>query len=448
MPYTPITADSLAAATNDRLRVYGAQIVRDMKYGAELVKHIRVITGTMPGDGQMVLPSHQLSELVQGFQSGFLPKGKNAFNAEVVNVNRMMVDHSFVAQDYYEEWVNHLEQLRAQGQNVNAENYPLTAYIIDALKEQVIDDEETKINVTGQFKARTVDKVQQAKYGTDGFYTVFKKLVKTSAIIPVVENTFAWTKSGVYDFVGEFTELLEERYQMRQMKVLCSQKLRRLYNGSIKDDYSLSIEERKKNDLRNEFPIYVEDSNLELVGNIGMAGKKIVIASPMSNMYKVVSQMMNPLTAKVPFKAVNVSGDWGHGFGFAFGKMVFAAGEIIEAPTIKAITPLTATAATIKIHEVPEATGYRLDIATDANFATLVKNNVAFASITPVSEDITISDGNTSYEFVVSSASQPGLTTATPYFARVRAELTVASGDNAGKKYTSANSATFTFTTP
>lgn len=448
MPYTPIASDSLSSAINDRLRVYGPEIVRDMKYGAELVKHIRVITGTMPGDGQMVLPSHQLTEMVQGFQPGFLPKGKNAFGAEVVNVNRMMVDHSFTAQDYYEDWINHLAQLRAQGNNVTSESYPLTAYIIDAIKEQVIDDEETKINVTGQYKARTADKVQQAKYGTDGFYTVFKQLVKKSSVIPVLADTFAWTKTGVYDFVGEFTELLEERYQMKQMKVLCSQKLRRLYNGSIKDDYVLSLQERKDNDLRNAFPVYVEDSNLELVGNIGMTGKKIILASPMQNMYKVVSQLTNPLTAKSPYKAVNVSGDWGHGFGFAFGKLVFAAGEIIEAPVIKAMTSITATAAKAQIFEVPEATGYRLDIASNADFSTLVKTNVAFASITPVSGDITAADGNTTYEFTVESASQTGLTTATTYYCRVRAELTVASGENAGTKYTSANSATFTFTTP
>jgi hypothetical protein len=449
MPFEPISVSELTDFTNNKLRTYHPQIMQAIKYGSELSQHLTVITAPQ-GDGEYALPNANISSVLQGFQKAFLPKGKVSFEAEKVDIQRVMLDHSFVPQDYYALWINHLEEVsRASGTTLTPAQYPLQQYIIDMAMKQAAEDEETLINIRGVYKARTANKVGKAEYSTNGVYTVLKKLIKQGKVKPVLVDSINMNdETEVYAFANDVAELVNNRYKMKEMKMFTPINFRRNYWRKVKDAYAFSIAERNQYDLRKNLPVFVDDTNIEVVGNVGMDDLKTVIITPKSNVFKVMGQYMTPLTAKSPYKSVDLSGDWGLGFGFALPEAVFVAGEIIEAPEIKEINTITATTARVKIRPVPYATAYRVDIDNNSDFSSPVVDNVAFSSIVEVSEDITIEDGNTSYEFTINSQALGTLTTATEYFVRVRAVMAVDAGTPyEGDVYTSANSAVVSFTT-
>lgn len=440
MAYQSLDFTDLPAAVNKYLNKNYPQFMRVLKYGDDVSQHITTVTSV---DGYYTIPRATIGELIQGFQKAFVAKGKINFIPESIFVRRSMVDYPFLAQDHYDKWYSKLDRSTDTDRPLTPQTYPFAQYIVELLQEQMIDDETVKVAFKGNYKPIVADVPQQSKFASEGIYTCVKRLIKEGKIIPIFVGTF--DASNILDFTTDFFNKINELYQMKAMKCFTSIANRRLYNKEFKDTYADSNAERTGLDLRNNRPIFLEDSNTEIVGFGGMAGLKTLIVTPQTNVVKVVSQFMTPFQAKMPFKEILFMGDYGRAYGIGMPEVCFVGGEIIEPPAAAPVaSSVTATGMTITIDEVPGATGYEYDISTSSTFASFVTQNTDFGAITVNAVDVTAYDGSTVKEYRVSRAIT-GLTTATPYYVRVRAKITVDAGTpNAGTVYKSQNSAVLT----
>ena len=100
----------------------------------------------------------------------------------------------------------------------------------------------------------------------------------------------------------------------------------------------------------------------------------------------------------------------------------------VSAPTSTVATAIAATTATVNWTTVAEATSYRVDVSTASDFSTFVSGY----------EDLAVSSEQNNLDVT-------GLTTATTYYYRVRAELQ--EGGASGTLFTSESSNTVSFTT-
>lgn len=435
-----IDHSQLAPAVDEYLKQMHPVIKRKLLYNGESAQYLTAIPAAHDGDYEIV--SARNTEMFQQFATEFTKKGKLEYTGDKIAIQRGKVDYAYSPQNYYDLLIQEIAKMASEneieGQPVNWEflfsQNPLDAYVAKQLVSGVLEDIEKITLWNGQYKAPQAGVAGRAKYVVDGLYTMLKKHVKSGRIVPVLAGTF--TDNTLVDFIDDFLDQIDELYQNVAMPMMMSHKLQRLYRRKYAGDFADSAQERRG--IMNERRTLLEGSGCYTQGAFGLSGKNILIATPTTNMAKVVSPNTNA-QVQANRREHEFLMDIGFGLDFLYKEIVFVAGEMIEAPTLRPVTSIATTSAVINIEEVAEATGYEVERATNPDFTG--STVVQFASPSATLTNITLDDTPT-YVYNCSQA-LTGLTTGTTYYYRVRAKMLSVTGTT----YVSGNSKVGTFTT-
>ena len=406
-------------------------IVRKMLFGDQLSEFMTVVPNV---EGAYTIPSAIISSLLQGYQTGLTAKGKATVTPNILVTERQKVDFPYDPIDYYDLYISAINK-----QGLTASQHPFELWMVNYIVEKWIEDFELNAAI-GTKKTITEGVPSQAKHSLTGYYTIIKQKIKKGTVIPVKTGT--WTASTILEYTEDFIDLIDEVYQYKSMNLLMSIKDSRAYSKDYRTEFGVNAGIPTSQEVIKN----VYDSGTTVRGTIAQKGLNFMLATPPENFFKTVSRRNpRPLESQKIGRQHWFLHDAGQAMGFALDAMIFFAGQPIEAATALAAADIATTTASAKWEEVTEATGYRLDVSTDADFSTFVGvyENKAIDLSSLAKESITLLDGTVSEQYVLSD-SITGLTTGTTYYYRVRAELQV---EGSATIYTSDNSNVIEFET-
>lgn len=431
-----VNFDAFPQSFDNYVATFYQEIAEKMRFGDRVSQFFT----TYESDGVFKIPNSVTEAVLQNYQTPATPKGNVTISPVIIKTDDVKLNFPYDPDTFYKEWVSHIQRGR-----ITPETHPLERFILDKVIKRWISDVEAT-SAKGNTKPIVANVASQAKHAFTGFYTVVKRLIKSGAIVPVKATVDAsaapaWTADTILEYVEDFSDSIEEVYQNVEMPLLMSKKNRRLYTKDYRAEFGTGTNLADASVVVNE----VFDTGMYAEWVHALSGLNFMMATPIENGIKTVStKNRRQVRVQREYQEEWIFASMGFGFGFVLPEIVFVAGEMIEAPTAVDAADILATSATAKWNEVPEATGYRLDVSTAADFSSFVSGfeNKAIDLSSLTAETVTIG-GTETREYRLSD-SITGLTTATQYYYRVRAEMQT---DDLATTYTSQHSNVITFTT-
>ena len=259
-----------------------------------------------------------ISNLVQGFQKAYTPKGVATFTPLTLVQRRHKFDLEFYPDDIFESWIGFLA-----AEDKDRKVWPITRYIIDELViPKVNENRELFLIGKGVYAAPVNGVAQNTGKSMDGFCTILEKEynnIDTKVNFFDGGETGPLDKENVVEFVEEFVDWISELYQGIAMNIFVSPTMYRAYRRKYRDTYG------SDNDFKGETNI-VLDSNKKLVALPSMAGKEILFATPKENFIRLINANdgASNIAVESDVRKIIVFADWHEAVGFSMGEAVFA----------------------------------------------------------------------------------------------------------------------------
>lgn len=315
-----LTIDGLAelrAGLGSYIKRNQKEILRGLIQKIESTKHMTTIPSAIT---QYRAAQASIDSLVQGFQKGWTPKGTPKFTPIIIQNRRHKIDVTIDPDDIVEEWIGWLAD-----EGKKRSEWPITKYIIENLVlPRVASDRELLVLSKGVYEPPVEGEAQETGKSVDGYLTVLQKEkanvntgvnfmnIETGAGVP--------SNSNIVDYTEEFTDKIAFLYQHINMAIFMSPELKRAH---MRKDRALH-----GNDPSFKGPDYnVYGTNQKIVALPGMAGSKIIFATPKNNFVHLINKNKgaNRLFMDDDIRTVRLWADWWEAPGFKMGEAVFAA---------------------------------------------------------------------------------------------------------------------------
>jgi hypothetical protein len=259
-----------------------------------------------------------ISNLVQGFQKAYTPKGNSTFTPLTLVQRRHKFDHEFYPDDVAESWVGFLID-----ETKDRKDWPITKYMIDELiVPKILENRELILIGKGQYAAPTPGVAQNTGRSMDGFCTLLEREAKD---IDTKVNFFDGGETGpldkenVVEFIEEFVDYISEMYQGIAMNVFVSPSWYRAYRRKYRETYGQNMDFKGETDI-------VLDTNKKLVALPSMTGKDIVFCTPKENFIRLINANDGASNINIDsdVRKIILFADWYESVGFAMGEAVFA----------------------------------------------------------------------------------------------------------------------------
>jgi len=257
-----------------------------------------------------------ITDLVQGFQKGWTPKGKATFTPLTIPHRRHKIDLEFYPDEIVGSWLGFLA-----AENTKREVWPITRYIREKLiMDKVAQNRELKNYGIGVFEEVEDGVAQEVGKSMDGFCTTLeaRKAAGTSLINFIDLDPL--TTTNIYDQVEEFADGIAEIYQSIPMDVHLSKKWFRAYLRRRRD---LHGGDTNYDGMTN---FVIEGTNLTLSPLPSMAGKDILFCTPKENFIWLtkVNDGASALNIETSKRQIFIFADWHENVGFGIEEAIFA----------------------------------------------------------------------------------------------------------------------------
>ena len=256
-----------------------------------------------------------ISDLVQGFQEGWTPKGKAAFTPVEIMQRRHKIDLSFYPDEIMDSWLGFLGD-----ESIDRKAWPISKYIIEQLIiPKVADNRELALIGKGTYVAPVEGTAQALGLSIDGFVTILKhKHTAGNSNINFI-NLAALTVDNIFDQLESFGDQVGDLYKDMSMNIFLSRKWFSAYH-------------RKRRDLHGTDNNYdgmktiLEGTNLTLTPLPSMAGENVIFTTPKENFIRLMNRNNGASSISVESvdRQIKVFADWYESVGFGIEEAVFA----------------------------------------------------------------------------------------------------------------------------
>jgi len=256
-----------------------------------------------------------ISDLVQGFQEGWTPKGKAAFTPVEILQRRHKIDLSFYPDEIMDSWLGFMGD-----ESIDRKVWPITRYIIEQLiMPKVMDNRELALIGKGHYVAPVEGTAQALGLSMDGFVTILKNKHTAGGSNMNFITLDALTVDNVFDQLESFGDQVGDLYKDMAMNIFLSRKWFAAYH-------------KKRRDLHGTDTNYdgmttmLEGTNLTLTPLPSMAGENLIFTTPKENFIRLMNRNNGASNISIESvdRQIKVFADWYESVGFGIEEAVFA----------------------------------------------------------------------------------------------------------------------------
>jgi hypothetical protein len=257
-----------------------------------------------------------VSDLVQGFQKAWTPKGTPAFTPRSIPQRRHKFDISFYPDEVVDTWLGFLtDEANARAQ------WPITRYILEQLIiPKINENRELSLIGIGDYEEPSEGVAQDTGKSMDGFCTLLEDL-KTAGTSNVnfISLDGGMTYHNVVENIEDFAAMIKPLYLSIGMRLFCSQNIYMAYHRRKRDLYGIMPTYDPKDDV-------ILGTNMILTPLPSMATKDIIFATPKENFIRVLNRnegASNIMVENVD-RQIKIYADWHESVGFGIEEALFA----------------------------------------------------------------------------------------------------------------------------
>lgn len=323
-----ITIDALAEHLNDHSRMFATDIQTKTRVGIELES---ILTPRLSTGEYYVVENAEVSEVLQGYQGSFTPKGSVAHNENSIRVRPIKMDLNFTEVDL-EKWWNSWMVDRFDVQK-NPEEWTFPKYITEKEIMPKFKDDLNRIGWLGQYAAPTPGTANDAVDAVDGYKKVIADLITAGSIpsgnvYPITGGTI--TTSNIRDEIEAFLDSIPEEITSKGGRILMSPKMRRWYFRDYRAEFTQQTTLLMDNAVNN---VMVDSYNVKLEAVTTMAGSNRWIFLPNNRDNMVwVSRTGAPVYPQMIFKSqarvLQLYATIFRGFGFEYPQEIYVNDQV------------------------------------------------------------------------------------------------------------------------
>jgi hypothetical protein len=256
-----------------------------------------------------------LSEIVQGFQTAWTPKGILTFTPNEIPLRNIKIDKEIFPDKLKESWLGFLTSVNENERKA----WPIERYLSEEhIAKRIPHDLETKAYFKGSYVAPTPGTATSASEVMDGIKTII-----TAGLLGnmhTVTLTDAITASNAFDRVEEFVDGLSELTDKGvQVTVKMPKKILKWYLRDKRNTHGQDVN-------YDGDSITVDFTDVQLVGLPSMAGENMIWATPKDNfIYLRKRKGMNNPKVEESKRQLFFMTDWWEAIGFDYDELVYAA---------------------------------------------------------------------------------------------------------------------------
>lgn len=307
------------------ISAFGSYYVKDQQNMSRLVRKMMQGSTTLnlPGirhikteETQYRSSNVETSEMIQGYQHGFTPKGSVTFHPNTINLRPMKVDKSLAPDVIRENWLGFLSD-----DNKHPKDWPIVKYFMEKLvADQVENDRELKLVYTGEYEEPTEGTAGDAVNVMDGFKKIMTDAAAASHVYPIhrVPDIGVLNASEIVDQVEAFDDAIPEFLTSVKMYIFMSPSMKKAYFRKLRALGYYNVTSAK------ELSFTVDNTNHEIIGLPCMTGTTDIWATIPANILHLSKRSKNNFDVQANHRDVDVMCDWFEGLGFADNDLVFA----------------------------------------------------------------------------------------------------------------------------
>lgn len=272
------------------------------------------------------LANPMFTELLQGFQKQFTPKGNADFHPNTIQLQHMKVDYAVEPHDIEESWLGFMGGKSSK----DIEAWPIVRYLMEEhLTKQVIEDKENEVVYKGKLGTVTPGTASAANTVMDGLRVqLVNGAADTKYPINVISDMgAALTLADALDYIELFVDKLPHKVQNKKLTIFVAPEVVRAYLRLKRNAGWYEV----TND--SQFGTRIDFSNFTLVGVASMIGTLDIWATMPQNILHLYKRDFS--TAKVDMqkfdRQVKMLIDWYEAVGFGCNQLVWTTTETINA---------------------------------------------------------------------------------------------------------------------
>jgi hypothetical protein len=256
-----------------------------------------------------------LSEIIQGFQTGWTPKGDVSFTPNEIPLRNIKIDLELYPDKLKGNWLGFLTSLT----EAERKNWPIVRYLAEEhVATRIPNDLETKAYFKGAYVAATPGTATAASEVMDGLKTTIT--AGLSGNMNTVALTDAITYLNAFERVEEFVDGLAELTDKGvSVVVKMDLKILKWYLRDKRNTHGQDVNYQAES-------VTVDFTNVQLVGLPSMAGEKMLWATTPANfVYIRKVNGMNAPRVEESKRQLFIMLDWWEAIGFDHDELVYAA---------------------------------------------------------------------------------------------------------------------------
>lgn len=296
------------------------RLVKKMMQGSETLNlpGIRHITST-----ETVYQSANVesTEVIQGYQHDFTPKGDTKFHPNTIYLRPMKVDKQIKPDVVWDNWLGFLS-----ADNQHPKDWPIVRYIMEQIVAgQVENDRELKLVYTGQYQEPTEGTAGDAVNTMDGFKKVMTDAAAQGHVYPIhrVAEIGALNHSDIFDQVEKFEDAIKGMLKKQKMYICMAPEMATAYFRKLRalGFYDVSS--------ASGLSDYVDKTNHLVQGLPCMTGSTDIWATTPGNILHLTKRSRSNYKVQEMHRDVDVMCDWWEGLGFTDNDLVYASCETV-----------------------------------------------------------------------------------------------------------------------
>ncbi len=280
------------------------------KFGTREVFNLRQTNDTI-----LRLSDVEVSEILQGYQDAFTPKGGVVFKPVAIPLTQVKIDQEFNPNSLVSSWLGFLTNNK-----IDRSTYPFIKWFIeDYLLKQVDKDLEMKAIYNGKKVTPTPGTAGAAIEAMDGIKFQINTGIDDGDITPIATGALPADPADFVTMIEEvFADAIPEVYWQEGMTINMSMKNLKLYRRGRKKKYNMYYAQAADLDT-------VDDTNLKVAGRFSMQGSDKIWATTSRNYVMGVKGFSNKNMFELEHvkRKVAVYSDWWIGIGYLLADEIF-----------------------------------------------------------------------------------------------------------------------------
>ncbi|MEH0153733.1 hypothetical protein V6R21_06265 [Limibacter armeniacum] len=260
----------------------------------------------------------EFTEILQGFQKGWTPKGALTFKPRPIKLGNFKIDVEVFPDDLKNTWAEFLTGLEPAERT----QWPLVRWMLEKhIMPKIQEDWELKEVFGGVKTAINAGTPSAAGANIDGLRKQINDGITAGDITPIATGAAATDPVAFVDQIEAFVDAIPQEYRDKPMELVMSKDLAKRYARGYRAKYMTGVV------VGGESRLEVVDTNITIVGVPSMIGSEKWFCTLKWNLKKIMRNKGNFNSPQVTKgenpRGVQIYSDWWMSIGFLIPEIVF-----------------------------------------------------------------------------------------------------------------------------